>query len=264
MNIKFYRIIVVIKRHIWQMQKDVGRMFDMVYWPMVDIVLWGFTSMWLEKTGTQSSGSFILLAALVMWSVIWRSQVDISLSFLEELWSENLVNLVATPLTFTEWVLGVMLLGVARSLLVFFYTAFLVWLFFGKSIFVLGLPLYWYVFNLIVAGWALGFFVAGFLAYYGKRIQSFVWAIGWLFSILGAVFYPVSVLPHALQLVCKAFPLMYVFETMRMQVQTGLVVIDNLIIALVLSVIYCLLALTFFAFMFKKSAQYGLARLEID
>ncbi len=262
---KLHRINAVIRRHILQMFKDIGRIFDMIYWPLVDIILWGFTSLWFQNNATNKAElSFMLLTGLVLWGVVWRSNVDISLSFLDELFSKNMVNLFSSPLSLAEWITGMMMLGSLRSLCVFLYTSAIVWLFYGWNVFSIGFVLVPYFIMLMISGWCVGFFVAGLLSYYGMRIQSFVWAVGWLFSIFGAVFYPLNVLPASVQLICKSLPIAYVFEAMRSQIQTGMIDSVSLTWALVLNIFYLSLSLIFFRYMFNKSRVYGLARLEID
>ena len=262
---KWYRILAVMRRHILQMKKDLAKIFDMLYWPLVDIIVWGYTSMWLQKTGAPSFNvGLVLVSALSLWGVTWRSSLDISLSFIEEVWSRNIVNLFSSPLTIKEWITAVMILGFTRSLGVFLYTVFIVWLFYGWNVLSLGIVLIPFFILLMISGWAIGFFVAAFLVYSGRRFQSFIWSIGWLFSILGAVFYPVQVLPPWLQAISYALPISYVFESMRTYIQTGTIAYTYLGIAAVLNVVYISGALVFFKYMFNKSKQYGLALLEVD
>jgi ABC-2 type transporter. len=262
---KLHRINAVIKRHVLQMFKDVSRIFDMVYWPLVDIVLWGFTSLWMQNNTVASADrGFMLITGLVLWGVIWRSNIDVSLSFLEELQAKNLVNLFSSPLSLSEWITGMMLLGSLRSLYVFVYTTGIVWLLYGWNVYSIGLPLIAYFTLLLVSGWCIGFFIAGLLAYYGMRIQGFVWSVGWMFSIFGAIFYPLNVLPLWAQYICKALPIAHVLEAMRFQVQTNSVDTSSLAISLILNIFYLSLSLLFFYVMFNKSRVYGLARLEVD
>lgn len=262
---EMYRIRAVIRRHLLQMFKDLSAMFDIVYWPLIDIVIWGFTSQWMQESSSSSfAAGPMLLSALILWGVVWRSNVDIALSFLQEMWSQNVVNLFSTPITIAEWIVGVMTLGVMRSAFVFFYTAAIVWLFYGWNILQIGALLPVYCVLLVFSGWVVGFFVAGILARYGQRYQTFVWAIGWLFSLIGTVFYPLHILPHWFQIVCKAFPLMYVFEALRAHIQDGVIMSHYLVIAMVLNCLYLALALSFFKYMFNRSRVYGLAHLDIE
>ncbi len=252
-------------RHVLQTYKDMAKIFDMLYWPLVDITLMGFTALWFQNNLPANANlGFMLLSGIVLWGVIWRSNIDVSLNFLEELWSKNLVNLFSTPLSLAEWVIGMMFLGFVRSFIVFFYGAFLVWVFYSWNIFTLGYLLIPYFILLMVSGWCIGFFIAAFLAYYGLRVQALVWAIGWVFSIFGAVYYPIAILPKWVQIISKGLPISYVFEGMRMNIETGLIPTWYLTMASGLSLFYLSFSLFFFRYMFNASRSKGLAYLEVD
>ena len=46
-----------------------------------------------------SSRAFgVLLAAVMLWDVLFRGQLGLSISFLEEMWARNLGHLFVTPL----------------------------------------------------------------------------------------------------------------------------------------------------------------------
>lgn len=262
---KFYRIHAVMMRHILQTYKDMAKIFDMLYWPLVDITLMGFTALWFQNNVSNNVNlGFMLLSGIVLWGVIWRSNIDVSLNFLEELWSKNLVNLFSTPLSLAEWVVGMMILGFVRSFIVFFYGAFLVWIFYSWNIFSLGLILIPFFILLMVSGWCIGFFIAGFLAYYGLRVQALVWAVGWVFSIFGAVYYPLKILPQWVQIISKGLPISYVMEGMRQYIESGLVPTKYLFMATGLNIVYLSFSLFFFRYMFNVSRSKGLAYLEVD
>lgn len=262
---EMYRIRAVMKRHMLQVFKDPSALFDLIYWPVLDIVIWGFTARWMQENSNNDLAlSAILLSSLILWGVVWRSNVDIALSFLQEMWSQNMVNLFSSPIMLSEWIVGMMLLGTMRSLGVFFYTTSMVWLFYDWNILTLGWSLLLYFPLLAFSGWIIGFFVAGILARFGQRFQTVVWAIGWLFSLIGAVFYPVHILPEWFQLICKGFPLMYVFEAVRVHVQTGQLMVNYLATALALNGLYLAVALIFFNYMFNKSRRLGLSHLDIE
>ncbi len=91
-----------------------------------------------------------------------------------------------------------------------------------------------------------------------------MWAIGWLFSLIGTVFYPVHILPVWFQMICKSFPLMYVFEALRTQIQTGEILLNYWAIAFMLSGVYLTASLVFFNYMFNKSRVHGLSHLDIE
>ncbi|GAG24721.1 unnamed protein product, partial [marine sediment metagenome] len=105
----FNRVKAIIIRHIYNFKHSLDRLFDSFYWPVMDIILWGLTSQYIQNTGEKVSHIvLIILSGLIFWQVIWRGQYEITTNLLEELWSQNLVNLFSTPLTVTEWIAGIL------------------------------------------------------------------------------------------------------------------------------------------------------------
>lgn len=261
----FYRIKAVIMRHVLAMYKDMARIIDIVYWPLIDAIIWGFTSIWMQKDQAGSSNfALILLTSLAFWNVVFRSNIDISLSLLEELWYRNVVNLFSTPMLLSEWVAGMMCLGLVRSAFVFLYSAFIIWMIYGLNILTIGFSIIPFFLLLMISGWSIGFFISSFLIYWGQKVQTFVWAIGWLFALFSAVFYPLEVLPRWVQIIGKILPTSYIFEAVRLKVSTGIFSTYLVSVGLILNIFYLFLTILFFNFMFNKSKNVGLARLEAD
>ena len=68
------------------------RLLSIFYWPSVQILFWGyFTNFFAETSVLESWNSInIILSAVVLWDILFRSQLGLSMSFFEELWSRNL------------------------------------------------------------------------------------------------------------------------------------------------------------------------------
>ena len=76
----------------------------------------GLTSRWVESSGNEVPQlALILLTGVVFWQVVWRANYEISVNLLEEFWNQNMVNLFATPLTVWEWSVGLVFLGPAQE-----------------------------------------------------------------------------------------------------------------------------------------------------
>src|SRR5574340_670262 len=104
----------LLLRHLYPLRRDFDLLSDMLYWPLIDAVLWGVTSQWIgSSSGSQNIIASILIG-LVLWNVIWRSQSEISRNMIDEIWNNNLVNLFATPLNLKEWVFSAILLSVLK------------------------------------------------------------------------------------------------------------------------------------------------------
>ena len=85
--------------------------------------------------------------------------------------------------------------------------------------------------------------------------------IGWLFAPLGGVFYPISVLPHWVQVIASWFPLMYIFDAMRNFINNQQLDWEIIIKALTLDVFYLIICAIIFTLAFKNSKKRGLSRL---
>lgn len=223
----------------------------------MDIVIWGLVGTWVQPSSAQS----LILTALVFWEIILRTSVEITSSLLEELWGHSLLNLFASPIKISEWVLALMLSGFIKATITFSFSTFLVLALFKVNPFDLGwtLPLFWVLFALI--GCSTGFLGAGFIIYAGHRLESLAWQIVWSFAPISTVFYPLEALPVWLQKVANFFPMAYVFESMRIQMTTGLLPKNMLFIGSLLTLFYLALSIFFFRYMFRKSLNKGLSRL---
>ena len=90
----FIRIAAVIQRHLLVLFRDASRLAELFYWPLFDIILWGFATTWFGQN-SENNQALVLstLSCLVLWQVVYRTSQDICLSLIEEVWSRNLINL---------------------------------------------------------------------------------------------------------------------------------------------------------------------------
>ncbi len=259
---KLYRINAVFLRHLILVPRDLNRFVELIYWPFMDIVLWGFMSFWVQKESLTAELPLILLTALVLWSLVYRANMEISYSLLDELWSHNMVNLFSSPLTFSEWVVAVLMLGIVKVLFVFFYSIAAIYFLYSLNVLSLGLSLIPYALLLIISGWSIGFIVTAVICFFGQKLQTLVWVTAYLFVPFSAVYYPVSSLPVWAQKISYCLPMTYIFEGMRELVATGIVNRYYLLWATILNIVFCVVSLLFFKYIFEKTKIYGLARLE--
>ncbi len=257
------RIWAVVIRHLYAFQRNLDRLSDSFYWPAMDIVVWGLTSAWVQKSeSTIPHFALAMMTAIVFWQVVWRANYEISVNLLEEFWNQNLVNLFSSPLTVFEWIAAVLIIGFFKVLMAVSFCSLLVFVLYQLNIFTLGWMFIPFVVMLIMSGWIMGFLGSAFIIYWGQRVQTIAWTMGFLFAPFSAVYYPASVLPQVVQRIGNMLPTMYIFEGMRAILFTGKMPLDSLAKSFVLNVVYLTLAIVFFIFMFNKSRDKGLARLE--
>jgi ABC-2 type transport system permease protein len=210
------RIGAMVLRYVYLLRSSWPRLLELIYWPAVQMLMWGFLQLYLAQNAgyfARAGGTFI--GAVLLWDILFRGQLGFSVSFLEEMWSRNLANLMMSPLKPIEFVLSMMTMSVIRLLIGMVPVSLLAIAFFGFNLYNLGIALAVFFLNLILTSWAVGIFVSGVIIRNGLGAENLAWTIMFLLMPLTCVYYPVAVLPHWLQLVAWSLPPTYVFEGMR-------------------------------------------------
>lgn len=254
-----HRILALFQRHYYLYRTSWVRLIELVYWPVMELLLWGFLTLYLRGVGSDLPNFLVLfLGALILWDVLFRAQLGVSLAFLEEVWSRNLVNLFVSPLTPLEFMAGQLVVGFLRTAVAVGVLVVLAQLFFQFNIFDMGLPLVAFFANLLFMGWSIGLFVSALILRFGQGAESLAWAVIFLFQPVAAVFYPVSVLPDWLQWVAWATPAAHVFEGMRSALLDHHFMWGHFWKALGLNVLYLTGGILFFLWVFKIARKKGL------
>ena len=210
------RVGALIRRHAYLLLKSWPRLVSMAYYPTVTMVLWAFLTLYLAPTNrflTDAPGFFI--GAVLLWDVLFRGQLGVSLTFVEEVYSRNLGNLFVSPLRLHEFIAGQLTMSVLRTLIGVGGACLFAWLLFRYSIFSMGLPLAAFFASLLGFGWAVGLAVSAMILRFGLGAEELAWAAIFLLAPVSGVYYPIGVLPPALQVVSYALPTAHVFEGMR-------------------------------------------------
>jgi ABC-2 type transport system permease protein len=261
-NFSRVRVWGVIIRHLYNFRRTFDRVVDAFYWPSIDIIVWGLAFSAFAKHGHGTAVYVIeILMSIVLWYVVWRGQYEITVNILEELWSENVVNLFSSPLTLFEWTVALLSLGVMKLFLTVAFTAALAWFLYSVNIFRLGFLLIPFLANLLIVGWWFGLLVASLFLRWGTKIQTLAWAGGYLLMPFSAVYYPLTSLPSWMQSIAYLLPTTYIFEGMRRVVETGFMPMDMIVKSAALNVVYFVLTLSLFISSFRSAKIRGLAHL---
>jgi ABC-2 type transport system permease protein len=253
------RCFAMMLRYVYILRGSWPRIIELCYWPLMQMVLWGFSTEFLRTNSSwvaQAAGA--LIGAALLWDVMFRGQLGFTISFLEEMWSRNLPNLFVTPLRPYEFVLALTGMSVIRTLLGTIPAALLAILFYRFSIFDLGLPLVGFFANLMMLGWAVGLVITAIIMRYGLGAESLAWMAMFALAPVSGVFYPIATLPEWMQPVSWALPSAYVFEGMRAILVDGVYRADYLVTALVLNLGYLALGGAVFLWSFHVSRRDGL------
>jgi len=210
------RIGAMMLRHFYLMRSSWPRLAELIYWPLVQMLMWGFLQTYLNQhSGFLAAAGGSLIGAILLWDVLVRGQLGLSVSFLEEMWSRNMANLLISPLRPGEFLAALMAMSIVRLFIGLLPVSVLAILFFGFNLWGLGIGLVAFFANLLLTGWAVGIIVSGLILRNGLGAEGLAWTLMFLVLPLCAVFYPVTTLPDFLQVVSWSLPPTYVFEGMR-------------------------------------------------
>jgi ABC-2 type transport system permease protein len=253
------RIYAMVLRHVYLLRGSWPRILELAYWPVMQMILWGFiTQFFTGHSEWVAQAAGLLLAAVLLWDVLFRSQLGVTLPFYEELFSRNLGHLFVSPLR--PWELIVSLLGIStlRTLIGVIPAALLAIPLYRYSIFEMGLPLLVFFTQLLVTGWALGLMVSGLVLRFGLGAQSLAWVAIFALAPVSGIYYPIAVLPEWLQPIALGLPSAHVFEGMRSVLLGNGFDTGHFLWALVLNIAYICLGASLFIRVFHLARKRGL------
>lgn len=253
------RIWAMVLRYMYLLRGSWPRIIELAYWPVMQMVMWGFMTQFLLTSGStvlRSAG--MLIAAVLLWDVLFRGNLGVSISFLEEMWSRNLGQLFASPLRPWEWALSLMTISLVRTVIGVVPAAILAIPLYGYSIFEMGLPLLAFFTNLLIFGGAVGLGVSGLVLRYGLGAESLAWVGIFAIAPISGIYYPIATLPDWLQPVALALPSAHVFEGMRTVLADGVFEWDRFFAAAGLNVVYFAIGFSTFLYVFRLARIRGL------
>src|SRR5580658_1257165 len=256
---KLRPIAAIALRQLYLMRSSPTRVLPMIAWVAIDIILWGFISRYLN-TVASTGVNFIasLLGAVLFWDFFTRVMQGVTMAFFEDVWSRNFINVFATPLLISEYLTGLVLTGIATSLVGLIVMLVLATWLFGLPFFSLGALLLPFLLVLFLFGIALGVLASAMVLRLGPASEWLVWPIPALLSPFVGVFYPLSTLPAWMRAVGHLLPPSYVFEAMRSVVAGGGHSPIALALSLGLALLYVLLACALFAAVHRYTVRSGL------
>jgi len=243
----FHKIYGLSLRHIYLIKSSFPRILDLIYWPTIQIFLWGFISKFFTIESTYYSNTVgIILTAAILYDFLFRTSISYNMMFLEEIWSRNFTNLFIAPIKISEIIAALTLTAIIRTLIGLIPAALLAIPLFGVSIFNLGPPLLLLLLSLYIFGIALGLLVTAGLIRFGPSFENIAWASLFFLAPLGCIYYPIEILPEWLQTISKALPLVHVFEEMRNILIYDIVSYKQIIKSISISFIYFIVGIVVF------------------
>jgi ABC-2 type transport system permease protein len=254
---KAHRVIAVVYRHCYEARRNLNRITETFYWPVQNIMLWGFITVYLIKSHGIGGLGNDLLAAATLWGMFYAFQRDVAIGFMEELWSRNLINLFSTPLNVWEYVAGLTLLSLLKAAAGFLLAASIAWACYGFNVFPQVAAFSPFIFNLICFAFSISLVITGLMIRYSNKVNILAWSVGGMLMPFSCVFYPASALPGWLQPLAWALPTTSSFEGMRHILARDNYPWGEFAIGLMCNALYVVAAVIMFRHMFAAARAKG-------
>jgi ABC-2 type transport system permease protein len=252
------RIYGLFLRHFYLITRSFPRILDLIYWPSIQITLWGFISNFFADYSTYYNGAVgVILSCAILYDFLFRTSIGFNMLFLEEIWSRNFTNLFIAPMKISEIIVSLVFTALIRALIGLVPAILLTSPLFGISLLDLGIPLAFLFLSLYVFGITLGLFVSAGLLRFGPSFENIAWSTMFLLAPFGCIYYPVETLPEIFQSIAYALPLVYIFEETRNILVNQSVNYENIIQALYLNCAYLIAAISVFYYSFDKAREKG-------
>ena len=252
------RIYGLFLRHFFLIKGSLPRVLDLIYWPTIQIILWGFISKFFTTYSDYYSNTVgVILTCAILYDFLFRSSISFNMLFLEEIWSRNFTNLFIAPLRISEIIISLVFTALIRTLIGLVPAILLTSPLFGISILNLGIPLFFLFFSLYIFGITLGLFVSSGLLRYGPAFENIAWSSLFLLAPLGCVYYPIEILPEFFQDLARALPLVHIFEEARNILVNKVVNYESIITAFKLNLIYLIAGIFLFYYSFSGARKKG-------
>ena len=253
-------IWALVLRYIFLYTRNPIRLVEMVFWPLVDLLVWGNLTVFIQDNSEAGFAQYILflLGAMILWDIMFRAQQGVAISFLEDVWTRNLLNVFVAPVRTSEYLSATFAVGILRIFVTGVVLGVVAWVGYSFNIFVLHWWLIPFFLNLMVFGWALGMISTALILRWGQAAESLAWAVPFFIQPVVAVFYPVEKMPEWSQPIAWSFPATHIFEGMREVMRTGTMNWQFLVNAALLNVVYLTLAGALFMWILRLTRKRGL------
>ncbi len=252
------KIFALSLRHVYLIKGSFPRILDLIYWPTIQIFLWGFISKFFTLNSSYFENTVgIILSAAILYDFLFRSSISYNMMFLEEIWSRNFTNLFIAPIKISEIIAALTFTAILRTLIGLVPAALLAIPLFGVSIFKIGVPLIFLLITLYIFGVTLGLLVTSGLVRFGPSFENIAWASLFFLAPLGCIYYPIEILPDWLQIIAKLLPLVHIFEEMRNVLIHDIVNYYQILKAIIISFIYFVFGIIIFYLSYEGAKNRG-------
>jgi ABC-2 type transport system permease protein len=253
------RIWGLMYRHLALYRRSWPRLVDLCYWPVMQMVIWGFTSRFFaSRIGSAPMVTVgVLLGGVLLWETALRSHLGFAVTFMEEIWSRNLGHVFISPLRPWEMLAALVGMAILRTAAGVIPACILAVVLYHFNILTVGPVLVLFMINLMVMGWWIALACTSLILSQGGGAEALVWSLLPGLTPLAAVFYPVSIMPHWLQPIALSLPAAHVFEGLRSALRDHVVAWDQLAWAASLNLLWACVAGVLFWHQFQTARRNG-------
>ena len=254
----FNRMYALSIRHLYLIKGSFPRILDLIYWPTIQIILWGFISKFFTMYSDYYTNTVgVILSCAILYDFLFRSSISFNMLFLEEIWSRNFTNLFISPIKISEIITSLVFTALIRALIGLIPAILLTSPLFGISLLDLGVYLFFLFLSLYIFVITLGIFVSSGLLRFGPSFENIAWSTMFLLAPFGCIYYPIEILPEFFQKIAYSLPLVYIFEEARNILINQSVDYQNIIKAFYLNGIYLVIGISLFYYSFEKARKKG-------
>ena len=111
------RMYGLFLRHFFLITRSFPRILDLIYWPSIQITLWGFISNFFSTYSSYYSNAVgVILTCAILYDFLFRTSIGFNMLFLEEIWSRNFTNLFIAPIKISEIITALTLTAILRTM----------------------------------------------------------------------------------------------------------------------------------------------------
>lgn len=234
-------------------KRNVFTLFELFFWPLISLLSIGLLTRFLDVG--EGMVSFLLVGAIAL-TILQVAQIDVAYVLLFDMWSKSIKNTFIAPVQSYHLVFGALLFGIIRGCVVFLILASISHYFFGFNFLAGGLlPVLIFLAGVFAVAAVIGITVCISILTFGQKADVAAWSLSGLILLVSGIYYPVEVLPPALQALARAIPLTYFLEYYRSIYIPGP---HNLVFGAMLAALYLAAGLVVFSLSIERARKTGI------
>jgi len=242
-----YRSYIFSKRNFYAF-------VEILFWPAIGVISIGMMGNFLSLSANMRA--FLLTGAIVS-GALQVTQVDVAYGLLFDVWSKSLKQTFVTPISHYDYIIGSWLFGLIRGIIVYVALGgFSMWAFHfylpSAQIVVLS------IIGIFLSALIIGMSVIFIILFFGQRIVEIVWMITTIIMLICGIYYPVNMLPKAVQYISAIIPITYFLEYFRTGYGFKPVFSHPLAIGFTITAVYIIILFLLLNIAHKRARQNGM------